>query len=97
MDRRLDSFTQHIIQLAKQTADCSGVGETLRRVAKDYWRHHDDAIATASQGTQIQLAMAYRELAGRGDPLPPFDEVEFKIYSQNGEDGILLLLFSVLG
>ena len=29
--------------------------------------------------------------------LPALDEVEFKVYSQIGEDGILLYLFSLLG
>ena len=29
--------------------------------------------------------------------MPRFSDVEFHAFSQNGEDGILLLLFSVLG
>jgi len=41
--------------------------------------------------------MAYQDRAERGGPLPALDEVEFKVYSQNGEDGILLYLFSLLG
>ena len=30
-------------------------------------------------------------------PLPTFDQAQFRAYSQNGEDGILLLLFAVIG
>jgi len=97
MDRRLDSFTVHITQLGKKVADRSGMGDNLRRVAREYWRRYDNTIATDSQGTQILLALAYQDRAERGAPLPSFDEVEFKVYSQNGEDGILLFLFSLLG
>lgn len=41
--------------------------------------------------------MRYREILRSGTPLPRFDEVEFSSYSQNGEDGILLLIFTVIG
>ena len=41
--------------------------------------------------------MHYRELAGRGSPLPPLSDVEFRCRSQNGEDGILLYIFSLIG
>ncbi len=97
MDRRLDWLTQHVTHLGKTVASRSGVQNKLRRVAGEYWRRHDDALATASQGTQILLTMAYQERAERGASLPSFDDVEFRMYSQNGEDGILLYLFSLLG
>jgi len=41
--------------------------------------------------------MLYKERAEGGKALPSFDEVEFRVHSQNGEDGILLYLFSLLG
>jgi hypothetical protein len=41
--------------------------------------------------------MLYKERLERRGPLPTFDEVEFSVHSQNGEDGILLYLFSLLG
>lgn len=37
-----------------------------------------------------------RELAVNGSP-PRFSDAEFSVYSQNGEDGILLLIFSLIG
>src|SRR5207253_7554208 len=48
------------------------------------------------RGTQILLRIKYRELTAQGRLLP-FDDVEFRNYSQNGEDGILWYLFSVIG
>jgi len=48
------------------------------------------------KGTQILLALKYRELAASGVTLP-FKEVEFRNFSQSGEDGILLYLFSLVG
>ncbi len=52
--------------------------------------------APVDKGTQILLALKYRELAATGVILP-FREVEFRNYSQAGEDGILHYLFSVIG
>ena len=69
----------------------------MRHLTWDIVRQNNEAVATATQGTQILLTMAYRERAERGAALPSFDDVEFKVYSQNGEDGILLHLFSLLG
>ena len=46
---------------------------------------------------QRLLAMEYADRARRGDPLPAFADAGFRVYSATDEDGILLLLFSVLG
>jgi hypothetical protein len=48
-------------------------------------------------GTQILLRLKYQEMRRNNVPLPPFDEVQFRSYSQNGEDGILLFIFSLIG
>jgi hypothetical protein len=60
----------------------------------------DDRVAHVSgyvdKGTQILLALKYRELLERG-VLMPFEEVEFRNHSQNGEDGILWYVFSLVG
>ncbi len=50
-----------------------------------------------TQVAQVLLKMQYRELARRGTDLPDLADVEFRCFSQNGEDGILLYLFSLLG
>jgi hypothetical protein len=52
---------------------------------------------SAAQISQVLLRLQYQELARRGGPLPAFPDVEFRSFSQNSEDGILLYLFSLLG
>jgi hypothetical protein len=46
---------------------------------------------------QILLMNDYRYLVENGSRVPSFCDVEFSSYSQNGEDGILLLIFSLIG
>jgi hypothetical protein len=52
--------------------------------------------AAREAGLQDTLLTQYREMAARG-VLPAFSDAERRFFSQNGEDGILLLLFGVLG
>jgi hypothetical protein len=56
-----------------------------------------DEVRATNQILQILLAQQYQGLARTGAPLPSFREVEFRNYSQFGEDGILLYLFALLG
>ncbi|MDT7541497.1 MAG: hypothetical protein QOE33_1401 [Acidobacteriota bacterium] len=49
------------------------------------------------QGTQVLLRLKYQEMVRRKEPLPIFDDVQFRSFSQNGEDGILLYIFSLVG
>ncbi len=51
----------------------------------------------ANKQAQILLRLAYRQISQNHLERPTFDEVEFRCHSQNGEDGILLYLFSMLG
>jgi hypothetical protein len=53
--------------------------------------------AGAARAMQLLLRMRYRDMVACGAPLPGFGDVELRAFSQNGEDGILLYLFSVLG
>jgi hypothetical protein len=50
-----------------------------------------------AQITQLQLRLQYQDLVRRGVRLPEFADVEFRCYSQNGEDGIILYIFSLIG
>lgn len=59
-------------------------------------RRHRHSLQ-ASRGEQVLLRQQYVVMQHLGLPLPTFAEVEFRNYSQTGEDGILLLLASVLG
>lgn len=49
------------------------------------------------KGTQILLALKYRDLVRTGAPLPDFRDVGFRNFSQFDEDGILLYIFAVIG
>jgi hypothetical protein len=60
-------------------------------------RKNIDEIACVDKGMQILLSLKYRELLHNHLPLPSFSDVQFRSYSENGEDGILLYIFSLIG
>jgi hypothetical protein len=62
-----------------------------------FLRRKTDHLAAADKGTQILLALQYRQLLQGENTLPGFGDVEFRCYSQNGEDGILHYIFSLIG
>ena len=53
--------------------------------------------SVASKVGQLLMVERYRQLRRDAASLPSFEEVEFRAFSQNGEDGILLYIFSLLG
>lgn len=53
--------------------------------------------SVAQQPMQVLLRLQYQQLRHGGYPQPELIDTEFRCFSQNGEDGILLYLFSVLG
>jgi hypothetical protein len=55
-----------------------------------------DLINSINQTNQIQLMLKYGEIFQHGRPFPNFRDVEFRSFSQNGEDGILLYIFSLI-
>lgn len=54
----------------------------------------DDVARTLGQKNLLEN---YRARAAQGRALPTFEEAAFRCMSQNGEDGILLLLLAVIG
>ncbi len=58
---------------------------------------HTSLIPSVNKGVQILLSLKYQELLQNRLPLPKFADVEFRAFSQNGEDGILLYIFSLIG
>ena len=46
---------------------------------------------------QLILLLKYKEILKSGGDFLSFDETELRVFSQNGEDGILLYLFALLG
>jgi hypothetical protein len=55
------------------------------------------APSPEAQISQVLLRLQYQELARRGIPIPDLADVEFRSFSQNGEDGVLRYLFSTIG
>ncbi|MDZ4766680.1 MAG: hypothetical protein SGI73_19245 [Chloroflexota bacterium] len=58
---------------------------------------HQDLINGVSQIQQIHLMLTYRRMLQEGAKLPSFEDIEFRCYSQNGEDGILWYIFALIG
>src|ERR1700680_2651551 len=54
-------------------------------------------VQRSSKASQLVLSTQYKEMLARHRPLPKLQETEFRVFSQKGEDGILLYLFSLLG
>ncbi|MBV9892958.1 MAG: hypothetical protein JO020_02185 [Chloroflexi bacterium] len=60
-------------------------------------RKRIDQIGAVDKGVQILLSLKYKDMLHQQLPLPPLADVEFRSHSQNGEDGILLYIFSLVG
>ena len=72
------------------------VEELIARLAP-YTAKSIDLANTNLRLNQMQMVQHYRVIReGRAQPLS-FRDVEFRAYSQNGEDGILLYILSLLG
>ena len=74
------------------------VDQLNRQVAKLATAAEQPAVSTqeVDKGIQILLGLKYRELAAQ-QVLLPLREVEFRNFSQSGEDGILHYMFSLVG
>ena len=53
-------------------------------------------LASTDRKLQILLSAKYRELADRRIA-PTMEDIEFRTFSQNGEDGVLLYILSLIG
>jgi len=101
----------YLIKKTFGIVDASQLVASVQRLAEATGQNRmsgggDDLLvktAPASKIAQISLAQQYREHAarlekeGRLDLLAEFDDVEFRVFSQNGEDGILHYIFSLIG
>src|SRR6202035_1427829 len=76
--------------LARRTTHV--ISHPVRQALEDMF-----VIPRSNKATQILLSMQYKKMLALNLPMPTFEDVEFRAYSQFGEDGILLYLFSVLG
>lgn len=65
--------------------------------ARKELKAHLRGVATVHKSTQLLLSLEYRRLFREGLPLPTWDEAAFRSFSQTGEDGMLLLIYSLIG
>ncbi len=81
---------KNIQKLVKRTG--LAITHPLRQAMEDFF-----VLPRSNKAAQVLLSMQYKEMLALKLPLPAFEDVEFRAYSQFGEDGILLYLFSLLG
>jgi hypothetical protein len=53
--------------------------------------------SSSAKTGQISLMLKYKALLSTPEKLPRFNDAEFRAFSQNGEDGLLLYIFSLIG
>jgi hypothetical protein len=74
------------------------VDALARRVAQRLKDARDAQSRSFGERTlQILLVSRFKEIASGKTPMLSFRDVEFSAYSQNGEDGILLYIFTLIG
>lgn len=85
-------FGKLLQKLSRHATRWSGLGPVAAIKRKRLER-----IGAIDKQNQILLALRYAELRRTGAPLPALIDVEFSSFSQNGEDGVLLYILSLIG
>lgn len=95
---KIDQIASRVSQILAAENSNHHVGAAYAEPVLDMEeRKKVDEIAAVDKGVQILLSLKYRELVYQHLPLPSLADVQFRSYSQNGEDGILLYIFSLIG
>src|SRR5581483_2678508 len=70
---------------------------SLIRDARRFFFQDEYVHLKSNRVTQVMLSVLYKDMLSRRAPLLSFDDIEFRAFSQNGEDGILLYIFALIG
>lgn len=88
----MSDLKQKLKRLSAKARDPLGMRDVRRELA---------VLSQTSPGvakeSQILLRMAFQRQRAGAEPMPSLDDVEFRTFSQNGEDGILWYIFSLIG
>ena len=86
-------------EMASRAAQPGEWGRLLARLARNAYRRvtSGSAVLPPDQATQRLLWLHYRHLLAHDEALPSFDIAGFRAYSENEEDGIIQLIFAVIG
>jgi hypothetical protein len=86
-----------LTELRQQVADLQHQLVRLQQDLDANRRRILNETTATSQAVQLLLRQKYTELTENHLALPELTDTEFRCFSQNGEDGILLYIFSILG
>jgi hypothetical protein len=88
----MTNFKRSVKKLINKASGPLGVREMQREVIR-----LKQSVMGVARENQISLMLEYRRQMAAKETLPPLNDVEFRTFSQNGEDGILWYIFSLLG
>jgi len=90
-----------VTKLASRVRRSLGIGGEKRELAKLRAllgrTTTTSSVGAANKVSQLILLNQYRDMVNRDLPRPSLEDVEFRAFSQNGEDGILLFVFGLIG
>jgi len=95
LQQRFDSLEKELASRTDLITTIAGRAEHLANIAST--GAHPGRYRGPDQAIQVLLRLHYKNLIETGRPLPSFNDVEMRFYSQNGEDGIIQLLIEAVG
>lgn len=88
----MSAWTRSLKRLVRRLTGVEAVQEQMRLLLEQ-----SALISGVCQTNQLLLRSKYREMLRSGRELPQLQDAEFRVYSRNGEDGIIHYVFSLIG